>query len=80
MTNSILKLLVKTMSEVGQTDLSGKRKKDLVLKIIFDEMELDEDLEDFLMHIIDLLINVENNKIIFNKKIKKSILSCFSKR
>ena len=80
MTNSILKLLVKTMSEVGQTDLSGKRKKDLVLKIIFDEMDLDEDLEDFLMHIIDLLINVENNKIIFNKKIKKSILSCFSKR
>jgi len=80
MTNSILKLLVKTMTEVGQTDLSGKRKKDLVLKIIFDEMELDEDLEDFLMHIIDLLINVENNKIIFNKKIKKSILSCFSKR
>ena len=80
MTNSILKLLVKTMSEVGQTDLSGKRKKDLVLKIIFDEMELNEDLEDFLMHIIDLLINVENNKIIFNKKIKKSILSCFSKR
>ena len=80
MTNSILKLLVKTMSEVGQTDLSGKRKKDLVLKIIFDEMDLDEYLEDFLMHIIDLLINVENNKIIFNKKIKKSILSCFSKR
>ena len=80
MTNSILKLLEKTMSEVGQTDLSGKRKKDLVLKIIFDEMELNEDLEDFLMHIIDLLINVENNKIIFNKKIKKSILSCFSKR
>ena len=80
MTNSILKLLVKTMTEVGQTDLSGKRKKDLVLKIIFDEMELNEDLEDFLMHIIDLLINVENNKIIFNKKIKKSILSCFSKR
>ena len=80
MTNSILKLLVKTMSEVGQTDLSGKRKKDLVLKLIFDEMDLDEDLEDFLMHIIDLLINVENNKIIFNKKIKKSILSCFSKR
>jgi len=80
MTNSILKLLVKTMTEVGQTDLSGKRKKDLVLKIIFDEMDLDEDLEDFLMHIIDLLINVENNKIIFNKKIKKSILSCFSKR
>ena len=80
MTNSILKLLVKTMTEVGQTDLSGKRKKDLVLKIIFDEMDLDEYLEDFLMHIIDLLINVENNKIIFNKKIKKSILSCFSKR
>ena len=80
MTNSILKLLVKTMTEVGQTDLSGKRKKDLVLKIIFDEMDLNEDLEDFLMHIIDLLINVENNKIIFNKKIKKSILSCFSKR
>jgi len=80
MTNSILKLLVKTMTEVGQTDLSGKRKKDLVLKLIFDEMDLDEDLEDFLMHIIDLLINVENNKIIFNKKIKKSILSCFSKR
>jgi len=68
------------MTEVGQTDLSGKRKKDLVLKLIFDEMDLDEDLEDFLMHIIDLLINVENNKIIFNKKIKKSILSCFSKR
>ena len=80
MTNSILKLLVKTMTEVGQTDLSGKRKKDLVLKLIFDEIDLDEDLEDFLMHIIDLLINVENNKIIFNKKIKKSILSCFSKR
>ena len=80
MTNSILELLVKTMTEVGQTDLSGKIKKELVLKLIFDEMDLDEDLEDFLMHIIDLLINVENNKIIFNKKIKKSILSCFSKR
>lgn len=80
MTNSILELLVKTMTEVGQTDLSGKRKKDLVLKLIFDEMDLDEYLEDFLMHIIDLLINVENNKIMFNKKIKKSILSCFSKR
>lgn len=79
MSNQILNRVVQYMSNLGKTDLTGPQKKQILLLWIADELDLPEILEDFIIEIIDLLIQTEQGKIIFNKKAKKSILSCFNR-
>ena len=74
--DQILNLLVKSMIDVGKMQISGETKKRLVLDIIFEELEINSVVEELLEHFIDILIKVENGKLVFNHKIKQSFLTC----
>ena len=76
MSSVILDLLVKTMKDVSVMNISGFKKKTLVLELLFDELDMSPIIEELLENVIDLLIDVENGKLVFNKKIKKSFLYC----
>tara|TARA_R110001632_G_scaffold163988_1_gene282387 strand:- start:119 stop:358 length:240 start_codon:yes stop_codon:yes gene_type:complete len=78
--DQILNLLVKSMIDVGKMNITGEAKKRLVLSILFDELEMDSVVEELLEYVIDLLIKVENGKLVFNTKLKQGFLSCCSKR
>jgi len=76
----ILNLLVKSMIDVGKMDIDGKTKKRLVLNILFEELEMNPVVEELLEHFIDILIQVENGKLVFNTKLKQGFLTCCFKR
>lgn len=82
MSKEILEILVRYMKYVGNmSDMSGESKKKYVLKKMRDELDLEPVLEDLIIHIIDLIIQVENGKLTINKKISKPLISCcFSSR
>lgn len=57
--------------------LSGRQKKDFVLTELRRIIPYDNVVEELLIDIVDLLIQVENGKIVINKKMKKSCMSMF---
>ena len=57
----------------GLTQLTGSAKKLYVLKCLKSEILLNNILEDIIVNIIDSLILVENEKIIFNPLIKENV-------
>jgi len=78
--DQILNLLVKSMIDVGKMQISGETKKRLVLNILFEELEMNPVVEELLEHFIDILIQVENGKLVFNTKLKQGFLTCCFKR
>lgn len=80
MADQVLHFLVEKMTKVGELNISGKDKKELVLQFIEEKLSdvIPDELEFFLDILIDLLIDVEKGKIIFNPKTKKLVKSCFS--
>jgi len=73
----IIDVLIKTMQHIGDFGgLTGVQKKALVLQTLEYELELPESVESLIIAIIDVLIQVENGKLTFNKKISRSIYSC----
>ncbi len=57
--------------------LSGIEKKNFVLTELRRIIPYDNVVEELLIDIVDLLIQVENGKIVINKKMKKSCMSIF---
>lgn len=80
MTDIMLDLLVQTMKDVSVMKIKGSQKKRLVIELLMDELDMPEIVEDLLENLIDILIQTENGKIVFNKKIKTSLLNCYSSR
>lgn len=81
----ILDEVVRIMKEIGELNgLTGKQKKKLVLQMIEYELELPDLVETMIIHLIDLLIDVEQKKIIFNPNavvVAKSLFgSCIGSR
>ena len=71
-TNKMLGL----MHYIGkQKKLSGKDKKKWVMKELEKTITFDNEIEELILFIIDLLIQVENDKLVFNKNVKK--ICCF---
>lgn len=67
----ILTYLIRIMKQIGEYDgLKGSQKKELVIKFIDYELELPEELETLVISLIDILIDVEQGKIIFNANVK----------
>jgi hypothetical protein len=64
------------MKYVGDVKMSGQLKKKFVLNKLRDELDLPEILEEFIINIIDTLIQVENGKLVFNKKVQASLFNC----
>ena len=76
----IIDVLINAMQTVGTfSGLTGEQKKKLVLKTIEYELELPDELEKFIIYLIDILIQVENNELRINKKVK-SVFSCCGRR
>jgi len=75
----ILWTLIDNMRHLGKfTGLCGKEKKELVIATLRHQLDLPDDLEDFIVALIDVLIQVEDGKIVFNKKIPTlSYRGCF---
>jgi hypothetical protein len=74
--NKILTIVVNLMMLVGEAkSMSGKDKKKFVLDKLRELIEIDGIVEDLIIEIIDLLIQVENGELVFNKKITSSC--CF---
>lgn len=66
----ILWTLIDNMKHLGKfASLSGTEKKELVIATLRHQLDLPDDLEDFIVALIDVLIKVEDGKIVFNKKI-----------
>lgn len=77
MAEVILNSLIDHMMSIGQLNISGDRKKNLVLLLIQEELDLPDILEDLIINLIDVLIKVEQNKLKFNKTfVKKKLLFC----
>jgi len=66
------------MKKAGQNkDLSGKDKKAFVLDELRKALELPEDIEDLIISLIDILIDVENGKLVINAKVKDGCMGCY---
>ena len=75
----LLSDVVRYMKRAGTFQgLSGADKKEMVITMILNEIELPEILEDLVSEIIDLIIDVENKKLIINPKVAKVSNSLFS--
>ena len=75
----ILDEVVRIMKEIGElSGLTGKQKKKLVLQMIEYELELPKIVETMIIHLIDLLIDVEQKKIVFNPNVVVVAKSLFS--
>lgn len=78
--NIVLETLITTMKHIGRLkDIKGENKKKLVLSIIKEQLDLPEHLENFIMSLIDVLIQVEKGKLVFNEKIKSTLKSSLFK-
>ena len=80
--NSVLTVLIENMKRFGKFNLTGKQKKKLLMETLRYELELPDELETLIVELVDILIKVEKNEIVFNPKIKKavSLLKCCSGR
>ena len=73
-----LTVLIQLMKKAGQNkDLSGKDKKQFVLDEIRKQLELPEDIEDLIINLIDILIEVQNGKLVINPKVKDGCMGCY---
>jgi len=70
--------LIDLMKRAGKIkSLDGEGKKKFVLQEMKRIITYDNYIEDILIHIIDLLIDVENGKLVFNKDVKDNAVRCF---
>ena len=78
--DSLIRLMIKAEHEQKNGNLTnGKHKKQYVM----DEMRKilnweDSIIDEILLLVIDALIEVDNGKLKFNEKIKKSLLCCWN--
>lgn len=79
---SVLTVLIENMKRFGKFNLTGKQKKQLLMETLRYELDLPEKLEDLIVELVDILIKVERNEIVFNPRIKKavSLLDCCGRR
>ena len=76
--SAYLTVLIDLMKKAGQNkELSGKDKKQFVLDEIRKQLELPEDIENLIVSLIDILIEVENGKLVINEKVKDGCLGCY---
>lgn len=69
---TILNVLIENMKRYGKFNLTGEQKKKLLLDTLKYELDLEPIVENLIIELVDILIDVENKKIVFNPKIKKS--------
>jgi hypothetical protein len=70
--------LIHLMKRAGKIKrLDGEGKKKFVLQEMKRLITYDNYIEDILIHIIDLLIDVENGKLTINKDVKDNAVKCF---
>ena len=78
-TDLFVPALVDLMKIAGKSsELTGKQKKDLVIKRMRESLDLPQVYEDIIAVLIDTLIQVEDGKLVFNKKLKKTKWVCGS--
>lgn len=69
--------LVDLMTSIGKSsELSGKQKKEYVIEQMRESLDLPQVYEDILALLIDTLIEVQDGKLVFNQKIKKTTKWC----
>jgi hypothetical protein len=74
----LLNEVVRLMIQAGHiSTFSGKQKKDFVMLELARHITLDNELEEFILLVVDMLIQVENEHIVFNKQIAKRFNCCF---
>jgi len=70
--------LVYLMKRAGRIkSLDGEGKKKFVLQEMKRLITFDNYIEDILVLVIDLLIDVENGKLVINKDVKDNAIKCF---
>jgi hypothetical protein len=70
--------LVYLMKRAGRIkSLDGEGKKKFVLQEMKRLITFDNYIEDILIVVIDLLIDVENGKLVINKDVKDNAIKCF---
>lgn len=57
--------------------LSGKEKKHFVMTELARVIPYDNAFEEIILDVIDLLIDVENKKLVINKDVKDNATKCF---
>ena len=73
--NELVSLMVQANIELPKA--KGKDKKKWVLNKMKEIITLDNYFEDLIIAFIDIIIDVENGKLLINKKVKTSIFNCF---
>jgi hypothetical protein len=76
--SAYLTVLIDLMKKAGQNkEMSGKDKKALVIDEIRKQLELPHDIEELIISLIDILIEVQNGKLVINEKVKNNCLGCY---
>ena len=71
-----ISLMIKANIELPNA--KGRDKKKWVLDQLKELITLDNEVEDLIIYLIDILIDVENGKLIINPKVKNGCLGCFT--
>ena len=76
-TKLFIPVLIDLMTTIGKSsELTGKQKKEYVIKQMRRSLDLPQVYEDILALLIDTLIEVQDGKLIFNQKLKKTTKWC----
>ncbi len=71
-----LSVLISLMQQAGEMKgKTGQQKKDWVLTKLREVMNLPEAVENLIIELIDLLIDVDKNRIVINPNVKTHIVS-----
>jgi predicted NACHT family NTPase len=76
--SAYLTVLIDLMKKAGHNkEMSGRDKKAFVIDEIRKQLELPQDIEDLIISLIDILIEVDNGKLVINEKVKNGCLGCY---
>jgi altronate dehydratase len=73
--SELVSLMVKANLELPLA--KGKEKKVWVLKQLADIITLDNSIESLIIAFVDIIIDVENGKLVINKQVKNNSFNCF---
>ena len=73
----LMKAILRSMKVAGTfSHLSGDEKKAYVIATLKTELDIDDDIFEFIEEIINVLIQTEKGKIVFNPIVKKVVRGC----
>ena len=73
----LMQIIVRLMQSAGTfRNMTGAKRKAYVISKLLDELDVDEDVIEFINEVVDVLIQTEKGKVVFNPVVKKIARGC----